>query len=68
MTKKTATEKESTLIKIIEAANKKLSKLHNKQKIVVGELACKYDLHKIDLEILKDKFKELAKELNVDSK
>ena len=68
MTKKTATEKESTLIKIIEAANKKLSKLHNKQKIVLGELACKYDLHKIDIEILKVKFKELAKELNVESK
>ena len=33
MAEKTATEKESTLIKIIEAANKKLSKLHNKQKI-----------------------------------
>ena len=57
--KKSTSDKELDLLKIISDAKKKLSKLQNKQKIELGELACKCGLNDIDLKTLEEEFKKL---------
>ena len=62
--KKTLSEKERELVNIISETKKKLAKLQDKQKIEIGELACKHGLNQFDLKILDDAFKKLSVQLN----
>ena len=57
--KKTLSEKEKELQQIITDAKSKLAKLQNKQKIEVGELACKHGLNEFSLDVLDAEFKKL---------
>ena len=57
--KKTLSEKEKELQQIITDAKSKLAKLQNKQKIEVGELACKHGLNEFPLDVLDAEFKKL---------
>jgi hypothetical protein len=57
--KKTLSEKEKELHQIIADAKNKLSKLQNKQKIEIGELACKHGLHEFSIDVLENEFKNL---------
>ena len=61
--KKTVSQKEQDLLDIIKEAKEKLDKLRNKQRIELGDLACKYKLHEFDLSIIENAFKELASKL-----
>ena len=61
--KKTLSEKEKELLEIIADAKKKLAKLQDKQKIEIGELACKNGLNEFDLNVLDQAFKKLFVEL-----
>ncbi|KTC87640.1 hypothetical protein [Legionella drozanskii] len=61
--KKTASDKEKELVNIIADAKKKLSKLQEKQKIDIGELAYKHGLNKFDLTALDNAFKKISLEL-----
>lgn len=61
--KKTISEKEKELQQIISDAKNKLSKLQNKQKMELGELACKHGLNEFDLHVLDNHFKKLSLEL-----
>lgn len=61
--KKTASEKEKELLQIISESKKKLSKLQDKQKNEIGELAYKHGLNKFDLSVLDDAFKKISMEL-----
>lgn len=63
-TKKTLSDKEVDLLKIISDAKKKLAKLQDKQKVEIGELACKNGLHQFDLKVLDVAFKKLAEQLS----
>lgn len=58
--KKSSLEKEKGLLQVISDAKKKLSKLQEKQKNDIGELACKDGLHSFELPILDEAFKNLA--------
>ena len=62
--KKTLSEKEQELVSIISETKKKLAKLQDKQKIELGELACKHGLNQFDLAILDDAFKKLSIQLS----
>ena len=62
--KKTLSEKEQELVNIISETKKKLAKLQDKQKIELGELACKHGLNQFDLAILDDAFKKLSIQLS----
>lgn len=62
-TKKTLSEKEKELVNIISEAKKKLSKLQDKQKIEIGELACKHELNQFDFKLLDEAFKKLSAQL-----
>lgn len=62
-TKKTLSDKEQDLKNIIAEAKKKLETLQNKQRIEMGELACKYGLHEFSLDRLDAEFKNLADRL-----
>ena len=64
--KKSVSQKEQDLIDIIEHTKKKLHKLQNKQRIELGELACKHGLHEFDLSMVGSAFKELALKLKSD--
>ena len=64
--KKTLSEKEQELVNIISETKKKLAKLQDKQKIELGELACKHGLNQFDLTILDDAFKKLSAQLSHD--
>ena len=64
--KKTLSEKEQELVSIISETKKKLAKLQDKQKIELGELACKHGLNQFDLTILDDAFKKLSAQLSHD--
>jgi hypothetical protein len=66
MIKKTMSEKEQALLNTIAAAKIKLDKLHQKQKLSLGELAIKYNLHLVDKKDLEKSFKKLGVELNVE--
>lgn len=57
--KKSLSDKEKDLMNIISDAKKKLAKLQNKQKIELGELACKCGLNEFDLKSLEEEFKKL---------
>jgi hypothetical protein len=61
--KKTLSEKEKELKQIISDAKNKLEKLQNKQKIEMGELACKHGLNEFSLDILDSGFKKLYESL-----
>ena len=61
--KKTLSDKEKDLLEIIADAKIKLAKLQSKQKIEIGELACKNGLNEFDLTVLDDAFKKLSLEL-----
>jgi hypothetical protein len=65
--KKTLSDKEKELKEIISDAKMKLTKIQDKQKIEIGELACKNGLNQFDLTILDDAFKKLANELKNNS-
>jgi len=62
-TKKSVSQKEQTLIDIIENTKKKLHKLQNKQRIELGDLACKHGLNEFELSTIDAAFKELAMKL-----
>ena len=62
--KKSASQKEQELIAIIESTKKKLHNLQNKQRLVLGELACKYKLNEFDLSVVEESFKELSLKLS----
>lgn len=61
--KKTLSEREDELKKLIDESKKKLSQLQLKQKTAIGELAIKHDLHKFDLKALDSAFKKLSAQL-----
>ena len=61
--KKTSSDKERELLEIISDAKKKLAKLQDKQKIEIGELACKHGLNDFDLNVLDKAFEKLSGEL-----
>ena len=61
--KKSLSDKEKELLEIISGAKKKLVKLQNKQRMEVGDLACKYGLNEIDLKALEEEFKKLSMSL-----
>ena len=63
--KKTSSDKERELLEIISDAKKKLAKLQDKQKIEIGEIACKHGLNDFDLNILDKAFKKLSAELKI---
>ena len=63
-TKKSVSQKEQGLIDIIENTKKKLHKLQNKQRIELGDLACKHGLNEFELSTIEDAFKELALKLS----
>lgn len=58
--KKSVSQKEQDLIDIIESTKKKLHKLQNKQRLELGELACKYGLNEFDMSVVEAAFKELS--------
>jgi hypothetical protein len=57
--KKTLSDKERDLLEIIADAKKKLAKLQDKQKVEIGEIACKNGLNQFDLVLLDQEFKKL---------
>ena len=61
--KKSLADKEQELKMIISDAKKKLSRLQDKQKVELGELACKHGLNEFDLSVLEKAFKQLYTEL-----
>lgn len=62
--KKTVSQKEQDLLDIINDAKEKLQKLRNKQRIELGDLACKYKLNDFDLSVIEDAFKDLSLKLS----
>ncbi len=58
--KKTISQKEKELIDLIKESKEKLHKLQNKQRIELGELACKYGLHEFDSSVIEESFKNLS--------
>ena len=58
--KKSLSDKEKDLMNIISDAKKKLSKLQNKQRMEIGDLACKCGLNELDLKTLEEEFKKLS--------
>lgn len=61
--KKSLSDKEQDLKNIISEAKKKLEKLQSKQRMEIGDLACKYGLNEFDLNTLEMEFKKLADSL-----
>lgn len=62
--KKTLSQKEDELKKILAETKKKLANLQNKQKMDIGELACKHGLQAFNLEILDAAFEKLHSQLS----
>lgn len=60
---KSTAEREQELLNTIADAKKKLEKLQQKQKIEIGELACKHGLNQFKSTVLDKAFKELAENL-----
>lgn len=58
-------EKEQKLLSVIEKARKELNRLKEKQKLELGALACRYNLHELDLTVLTEEFSRLAKQHGV---
>lgn len=67
MSKKTLLDKQQELLQKIDKAKKELLTLEKKQKQQLGEMAIKYDLHKIPSETLEAAFKKLKEELNCEA-
>ena len=61
--KKSLSEKESALLKIINDAKNKLTKLQDKQRNEIGDLACKNGLNEFDTVVLDKAFKKIYSEL-----
>lgn len=61
MVKKTISEKEKSLLEVLEKTKNDLIKLQDKQKIKIGNLAYKLKLNELDWSILENEFKEIAK-------
>lgn len=66
--KKTMSQQEEDLQKIIDDAKKKLDALKNKKRIELGSLACKYGLNNFELDVIEKTFKELSLKLNNEKK
>lgn len=62
-TQKTTAEREQELLNTIADAKKKLEKLQQKQKIELGDLACKHGLNQFSSTILDRAFKQLSETL-----
>lgn len=62
--KKTLLQKEKELEALLKNTKSKLTKIQNKQKIEIGELACKNNLNEFDLKILDEAFNKLYAQLN----
>lgn len=67
MSKMTISQMEAVLLDRIERAKLKLDKLQQKQKLQIGELACKYHLHQFDMKTLELAFIKIANELRYDN-
>ena len=65
--KKTTLDKENELLEVISDAKKKLAKLQEKQRMQIGDLACKNGLNKFELDVLDDAFKKLSAQLSMKS-
>ena len=65
--KKTTLDKENELLEVISDAKKKLAKIQEKQRMQIGDLACKHGLNKFELNVLDDTFKKLSAQLNTKS-
>ena len=61
--KKTISQKEKELIDLIKESKEKLHKLQNKQRLDLGELACKHGLHEFDRSVIDASFKDLSVKL-----
>lgn len=61
---KSVAEKEKELLETIATAKKKLDYLQQKQKIEIGELACKHGLNKFNTEALDAAFKKISSQLS----
>ena len=61
MAKKTTSEKEKSLLEVIEKAKKDLIRLQEKQKNEIGSLAYKFKLNNLDANVLENEFKEISK-------
>ena len=66
--KKSMSQKEQELKDIISDAKKKLSALQNKQKMDLGELACKHGLNEFELSVLDNHFLKLSTQLKQSNK
>lgn len=62
-TPKSTAEREQELLNTIADAKNKLEKLQQKQKIEIGELACKHGLNQFKTAVLDKAFKEIAEKL-----
>lgn len=58
--KRAVSDKEKKLLEIISDAKSKLAALQEKQKLDLGELACKNGLNEFDLNVLDEEFKKLS--------
>lgn len=58
--KRAISDKEKKLLKIISDAKSKLAALQEKQKMDLGDLACKHGLNEFDLNVLDEEFKKLS--------
>lgn len=63
MSKMTISQMEVVLLDRIKKAKLKLDKLQQKQKLQIGEIAFKYNLHQLDLHTLEFAFIKIANEL-----
>lgn len=61
--KKTFHEQEKLIKDKIEKEREKLQKLQAQRKSDIGTLACKYNLHLIEDEVLEKEFKKLAENI-----
>lgn len=61
--KRAISDKEKKLLEIISDAKSKLAVLQEKQKMDLGELACKHGLNEFDLNVLDEEFKKLSQVL-----
>ncbi|KTC98702.1 hypothetical protein [Legionella erythra] len=66
MSKMTRSQMEDALMDKIEQAKKKLEQLQHKNKLEIGTLAYKHELHHYDLKQLDLVFAKIAKELKHD--
>ncbi len=65
MVKKSHSDKEKELLEKIEKAKNDLLKLQEKQKIKIGNIACKFNLQELDKKTLENEFRDIAKKHNI---